>query len=129
MPKNAAWPKDSSPTQPIIRLKAQANSAMHSTRIRNTGYSTKGAATISTIITRKAIDCAREKPSHPACARGGANRTGEDAAVWEAGAVEEAELWDISGGLSKQATRPGQENDHHHHEYDGCGSLGPEHLG
>src|SRR3954453_5394642 len=106
---------------------------MHSTRIRNTGYSTKGAATITAIITRKAIDCAREKPSQPACARGGANRTGAAEVwapgVWAAEPVEEAELWDISGGLSEQATRPSQENDHHHHESDGRGSLGPEHLG
>ena len=37
MPKNAAWPNDSRPENPSIRLKAQANSAKHSSFISRVG--------------------------------------------------------------------------------------------
>ena len=42
---------------------AASAKAAHSTRIRNTGYSTNGLTTISTTITTKAMDCARENPN------------------------------------------------------------------
>src|SRR5208282_3326015 len=43
VPKNAAWPNESSPVYPSRRLKAQAKRAKHRACIRKIGYTTKGA--------------------------------------------------------------------------------------
>src|SRR3954464_8672973 len=54
-----AWPKESNPTKPRSRLKAQAKSAKHITFIRNTGYMpSAGPSRKKATITPKAMRCA-----------------------------------------------------------------------